>query len=150
MGSAKTCDLCGALGAETIQVMASIESVVLPGQPTAHIDGCDACAGCQVEALEKTFAHAVEQLREQVPIHREMIAAARERDAAQGAFNQIAPTLKALAEHGKDLPASLAKERDRLLGQIAAAEERHAKAYADGTKKSDARVAAFRANLKKH
>lgn len=143
------CDRCRKSPAHRVEVSVALWNVVQADHPTATIVGADACVNCQADVIETLSSHATEMLREQIPIHREMMKASLDRDGAQGKFTALGPTLRAFADAGAEVPKGIATERDAVLALIADAEDRRIKIALHGTEVQDAATAKLVAALKK-
>ena len=169
MANAKTCDACGQSPAHRIEVSVALWNVAREGSPTANIQGADACESCQEHVIGVLQRHAVEALREQVPIHLAMVQAEDARDAATRTWEEYKKVVA--AEHakasakaeaykgqhpGKPAPepealmdAEVRAKRDTFLETIAAHEAARVTAWEEGNTLAADRGVRLAADLKK-
>lgn len=136
MATKRTCDYCGAeTSLSDVTVDVYVTGAVGPDQPTGtRFKGKDPCERpeCLTQAIREAAQLAVSQTLAHIPLHKTIVAATAEENAAQGEADALDRQAAALAAAGTDVPAEHRARRLELEQRIAAAAVRRAKAQADG------------------
>lgn len=143
MAIQRICVRCGQAPANRIEVSLAMWSVAQDEMPTSASLGEDSCEHHQEEVITILEKHVREMLREQIPIHRQLMALSHERDAAQSLVDEHAPILRSSADD-----EGVVKEHKKRLAAVAKKEAAHIELQRSGTALSDKRVALMGKELK--
>jgi uncharacterized protein YdiU (UPF0061 family) len=166
MAQVRTCERCGAIPAHRVEVSVAIWNVAGVDQPTATILGFDACAEHQEDIIDILVEYAKAMLREQAPIHAQVVGLEQQIDAAQAELHRLSPVVR--AEHAKAskqvramgargeatpdpatlIPEEIRAEVDGLSADVESLEGERAQILVDGTRKHDALMERLTAAVK--
>lgn len=91
----RTCIRCGAAPAHRVESALALWNVAEEEMPTGIILDADSCEKCQVAVVKTLQKHNILTLQEQAPIHKQMVALAKERDLAESALNEHSRLVRA-------------------------------------------------------
>lgn len=143
----RLCVRCGKHPANRVEVELRLFNVAEVDQPTSVILGDDACESCQADVIGVIQKHAVEKMREQAPIHRDIVHLMHAIDDATAAAIAHRPVLEANAMLAQPDPA-VVQEHEALLDVVLKKEEERLAKVRAGTAVSDTRDALMLAELR--
>jgi hypothetical protein len=123
MALQRVCVRCGQAPAHRVEASLALWNVAEEDQPTGILLADDACQQHQAEVITVLQEHCVEMLREQAPIHQQLVKLGKERDSLQQQANEQDRLVRLDAEQAEAKAAEFNSSPAR--GTAAAAQADH-------------------------